>query len=119
MANSKKDSAPGRKATPAQPITLAKPAPVAEAAPVSVKAAPAPAFVPTAKPATALPAMPFGRTNYQLMLAGIALIVVGFVIMGQDHDPFGFGFAGLTLGPIVVMAGFVLEFFAIMARPRA
>jgi nucleoid-associated protein YgaU len=117
MANTRKDTAPGRKPAPAQPITLAKPAPVAEAAPVAVKAAPA--FVPTAKPVAALPAMPFGRTNYQLMLAGIALIVVGFVIMGQDHDPFGFGFAGLTLGPIVVMAGFVLEFFAIMAKPRA
>lgn len=63
--------------------------------------------------------MPFGRTNYQLMLAGIALIVVGFVIMGQDKEAFGFGVPGLTLGPGVVMAGFVLEFFAIMARPKA
>ncbi len=78
---------------------------------------PIPSFTSPTKPsATALPAMPFGRSNYQLMLGGIALIVVGFVIMGQDKEAFGFGVPGLTLGPIVVMAGFVLEFFAILKK---
>ena len=60
--------------------------------------------------------MPFGPANYRLMLAGIALIVVGFLIMTQDKETFGFGFAGLTLGPLVVMSGFVLEFFAIFQK---
>ena len=62
-------------------------------------------------------ALPFGRRNYALMLAGIGLILLGFFIMSLDKEEFGFGFLGLTLGPLVVMSGFVLEFFAILARP--
>jgi hypothetical protein len=118
MATTRKDTTPNRKPTaPAQPtvasVTKTEPAPLIKPAPA------APAFVSMAKPAPAVAPMPFGPANYRLMLAGIALIVVGFVIMGQDKETFGFGFPGLTLGPVVVMAGFVLEFFAIMARPKA
>lgn len=64
-------------------------------------------------------ALPFGRQNYILMLAGIGVILAGFFIMSLDKEEFGFGFLGLTLGPIVVMSGFVLEFFAILIRPKA
>ncbi len=64
-------------------------------------------------------ALPFGRQNYTLMLAGIGSILAGFFIMSLDKEEFGFGFLGLTLGPIVVMTGFVVEFFAILARPKA
>lgn len=63
-------------------------------------------------------ALPFGRQNYTLMLIGIGIILAGFFIMSLDKEEFGFGFLGLTLGPIVVMSGFVLEFFAILARPK-
>lgn len=62
-------------------------------------------------------ALPFGQRNYTLMLIGIGVILLGFFIMSLDKEEFGFGFMGLTLGPIVVMSGFVLEFFAILARP--
>jgi Protein of unknown function (DUF3098) len=61
-------------------------------------------------------ALPFGKTNYTLMLAGIAIILVGFFVMSFDKTEFGFGFLGLTLGPIIVLAGFGLEFFAILKR---
>jgi len=64
-------------------------------------------------------AMPFGRQNYTLLLAGIGIILAGFFIMSLDKEEFGFGFLGLTLGPIVVMSGFVVEFFAILVRPKA
>ena len=64
------------------------------------------------------PAMPFGKLNFQLMIAGIVTILVGFFIMTLDTEPFGFGFLGLTLGPIVVTAGFIIEFFAILKRPK-
>ncbi|MEQ8715324.1 MAG: DUF3098 domain-containing protein [Cyclobacteriaceae bacterium] len=60
----------------------------------------------------------FGKTNYMIMLAGIATLFVGFIIMTLDTEPYGFGFLGLTLGPIVVMAGFVIEFFAIFHKPK-
>ena len=56
----------------------------------------------------------FGKTNYILMLAGIATLIVGFIIMTLDTEPHGFGFLGITLGPIVVMLGFIIEFFAIL-----
>ena len=64
-------------------------------------------------------AMPFGRQNYTYMLIGIVLVLTGFFIMSLDKEEFGFGFLGLTLGPIVVMSGFIVEFFAILARPKA
>ncbi|GAB3992489.1 hypothetical protein GCM10028807_25700 [Spirosoma daeguense] len=68
---------------------------------------------------TAIAALPFDRQNYVLMLIGIGVVLAGFFIMSLDKEEFGFGFLGLTLGPIVVMAGFVLEFFAILARPKS
>jgi len=61
---------------------------------------------------------PFNRKNYQLMLIGIAIIVVGFTIIGLDGEPHGFGFMGLTLGPIITLAGFLFQFYAIFYRPQ-
>ncbi|MGC3945081.1 MAG: DUF3098 domain-containing protein [Chryseolinea sp.] len=61
--------------------------------------------------------LPFGKKNYQLMVIGIITLVAGFIIMSLESNPHGFGFLGLTLGPIVVMAGFVIEIFAILHKP--
>ena len=60
--------------------------------------------------------LPFGKMNYTLMLAGIATILVGFFVMSLDKTEFGFGFIGLTLGPIIVLSGFGLQFFAILKK---
>jgi hypothetical protein len=62
--------------------------------------------------------LPFGRKNYIIMLAGLAVLVLGFIVMSLDSEPYGFGFLGLTLGPIIVMTGFMIQFFAIMHNPR-
>jgi hypothetical protein len=62
--------------------------------------------------------LPFSKKNYQYMIAGIAMLVIGFTIMSIDKEPFGFGFLGLTLGPIVVMAGFIIGIFAILYTPK-
>jgi hypothetical protein len=59
---------------------------------------------------------PFSRKNYRLMLIGIGIIILGFIIMGLDNEPHGFGFLGLTLGPIVTLAGFLFQFYAIFAN---
>jgi len=61
--------------------------------------------------------LPFGKKNYQWMIIGIVTIIVGFIIMSMDKQQHGFGFLGLTLGPLVVMAGFMLEIYAILHRP--
>lgn len=62
--------------------------------------------------------MAFGRQNYILMIAGIAVLIIGFIVMSMDKEPFGFGVMGLTVGPIIVMAGFIIEFFAILRNPK-
>lgn len=60
----------------------------------------------------------FGKMNYILMLAGIGTLLLGFVVMSLDEKDYGFGFLGLTLGPIIVMIGFIIEFFAIMYKSK-
>ena len=62
--------------------------------------------------------LPFGRKNYQWMIIGVLTIVVGFVVMSLDTEQHGFGFLGLTLGPLVVMAGFIIEIYAILQKPN-
>jgi hypothetical protein len=64
------------------------------------------------------PNLAFGRKNYLLMLAGIGLLVLGFFIMTLDKEPYGLGFLGITLGPLIVLAGFAVEIFAIMAKDK-
>lgn len=60
----------------------------------------------------------FDKINYIILLSGIAVLVLGFILMSLDSEPHGFGFLGLTLGPIVVMIGFIIELFAILYRSR-
>lgn len=67
-----------------------------------------------------------GPQNYKLMLIGFGIIVLGFILMsgGKSPDPAVFSgdelysFRRITLAPIVVMAGFVFEIYAIMKRPK-
>lgn len=62
--------------------------------------------------------LPFGKKNYQWMIIGIVTLIVGFTVMAMDKEPYGFGFLGLTLGPIIVLSGFILEIFAILHTPK-
>lgn len=62
--------------------------------------------------------LPFGKKNYQLMIAGIVTLIIGFTIMAMDKETHGFGFLGLTLGPLIVLTGFILEIFAILHTPK-
>lgn len=66
----------------------------------------------------------FGKQNYKLLFIGLALIFVGFLLMigGGSDDPNEFNesifnFRRLTLAPILVLAGYVVEIFAIMKKP--
>ena len=62
--------------------------------------------------------LPFGKMNYMIMLVGIAALIIGFYIMTLDGEPYGFGFLGITLGPIIVFFGFLIEFVAIFYKPK-
>lgn len=65
-----------------------------------------------------------GRENYKLIAIGFAVIVIGFLLMlgGKSDDPNQFNdkifsFRRITLAPIVVLAGFIFEIWAIMKKP--
>jgi hypothetical protein len=67
----------------------------------------------------------FGKENYRLMLIGLALIIVGFLLMiggGSDDpkvfNPEIFSFRRITLAPILILAGYAVEIFAIMKKPK-
>jgi membrane-bound ClpP family serine protease len=62
--------------------------------------------------------LPFGKKNYQWMITGFIVIALGFTFMSLDTTEHGFGFMGLTLGPVVVVIGFALEVFAILQKPQ-
>lgn len=66
----------------------------------------------------------FDRKSYTLLIVGLLLIIAGFLLMvgggSDDPDVFSdalFGFRRLTLAPILILAGYVVEIFAIMHRP--
>lgn len=66
-----------------------------------------------------------GRENYRLLGIGFGIIVIGFLLMlgGKSEDPNQFSekifsFRRITLAPIVVLAGFVFEIWAIMKKPK-
>ena len=70
--------------------------------------------------------MPFGKQNYIIVLIGIALIALGFILMigGGSNDPnvFNekmFNFQRLTLAPILVLGGFVVEIVAIFWKKKS
>jgi len=60
----------------------------------------------------------FDKINYQIMIAGVVLIALGFIIMMLETGENVIGFLGLTLGPIVVVLGFITEFVAILYKPK-
>ena len=68
---------------------------------------------------------PLPRDNYQKILIGFGIIVVGFALMmgkGADTpDTFNydiFSFRRITLAPIIVLLGFGFVFWAIIRKPK-
>ncbi|KIA90653.1 MULTISPECIES: DUF3098 domain-containing protein [Kaistella] len=73
----------------------------------------------------------FGKENYKFMLIGLALIVVGFLLMmGPDantvdgkYDPNVwnegiFSIRRIRIAPMLVIAGFAVEVYAILKRKK-
>lgn len=60
----------------------------------------------------------FTRTNYVIMLAGIGALITGFLVMSLETEPHGFGPLGMTIGPIIIAIGFLVEFVAILYKAK-
>ena len=65
----------------------------------------------------------FRKKNYILLIVGLAFIISGLLLMigGASKDPtiFSyeiFNFQRLTLAPILIATGFIIEVFAIMSK---
>lgn len=66
-----------------------------------------------------------GKENYKLLAIGFVIIVIGFILMlgGRSKDPNQFNesmfnFRRITLAPLMVLAGFIFEIWAIMKKPK-
>ena len=69
--------------------------------------------------------LPFTKMNYILVLVGVALIALGMILMigggSSDPDVFNekmFNFQRLTLSPILILLGFVVEIIAIFWKKK-
>jgi len=60
----------------------------------------------------------FGKENYILMIAGVVVITIGFFLMAGPADGDIFEPRRITVAPIVVLIGFVIEIFAIFKKPK-
>jgi uncharacterized membrane protein len=68
----------------------------------------------------------FGKDNLLWMLIGIIAIVIGAFLMigGKSADPNVFneaevyGFRRITLAPILIVVGLIIEVFAIMKKSK-
>jgi len=68
----------------------------------------------------------FEKDNYMWMLGGIVVMAIGLILMvcGKSDDPNQFhpdqvySTTRITIAPIVILAGLVLEIFAIFTKPK-
>jgi hypothetical protein len=67
----------------------------------------------------------FGKENYLFMIIGVIVIIIGNLLMigggsvdEKVFDPEIFNFRRLTLAPVVILVGFIIEIFAIMRKPK-
>lgn len=82
---------------------------------------------PTTTPTSHTSESLFGKTNYIWMLAGIAVIALGLLLMagGRSADPTVFeqkevySTTRITIAPILIIAGLALEVVAIFKKPNA
>ena len=68
----------------------------------------------------------FTKKNYILLGVGVLFIIIGFFLMqgGGSEDPTihneeeMFGFRRITLAPICIIGGFIINIFAILYSPK-
>ena len=68
----------------------------------------------------------FGKENYKWMVIGLVVMAIGFFLMagGKSSDPNVFNdkdvysATRITIAPILIIAGLIIEIFAIMKKPK-
>ena len=66
----------------------------------------------------------FGRTNFILLTIGMAIVILGFILMsgnGSDEtqfDPSIFDARHIKVAPIVCLFGYLFMIFAIVFKPK-
>jgi hypothetical protein len=71
---------------------------------------------PSAKPAETGPVhFVFDKTNYRILFASIAIVIIGFILMSGTTDIYSD--TKIVIAPLVVLAGFAVGFFAIFKKP--
>lgn len=68
----------------------------------------------------------FDKTNLMWMLGGAVVMILGFILMagGRSEDPNVFepgqvySTTRITIAPILILAGLVIEIFAIFRHPK-
>ena len=68
----------------------------------------------------------FGKENYKWMIIGLVVMAIGFFLMagGKSPDPKVFddneiySTTRITIAPILIIAGLIIEIFAIMKKPK-
>ncbi len=112
MAKKKKYKVPQTKKTaPAQAPKVAKVAPTPKRTKATAAKAPEATFI-------------FGRINYIYMLAGAACLALGLILMSggkmPDADTWDdsiiYSFRRITLAPMIMIVGLILEIVAIFKR---
>ena len=58
----------------------------------------------------------FGKRNYQLLIASIVVVIIGFLMMMGTTDIYSF--TKITLAPLTVVLGFALGVVAILINPH-
>ena len=67
----------------------------------------------------------FGRMNYILLAVGMAVVIVGFLLMTGPassetaYEPDIFSVRRIKVAPIVCLIGFVSMVFAVVYRPKS
>ncbi|MGN0049948.1 MAG: DUF3098 domain-containing protein [Prevotella sp.] len=67
----------------------------------------------------------FDRMNYILLAIGMAIVVIGFLLMSgsgsteTNYDPDIFSVRRIKLAPAVCLFGFVSMIYAVIRKPKA
>lgn len=66
----------------------------------------------------------FGRMNYILLAVGMAIVIIGFILMGGDsstetaYNPDIFSARRIKVAPLVCLAGFVSMIYAVVHKSK-